>query len=553
MYEERSRDRALQKHMPCDSCGSSDALAVYPDHTYCFSCQNTVQGYTGEVKQMSPAGTPEVHENDAWTSRGISSAVSAFYSVYLDDGGETVEFPYYGPDGTLLAKKVREAGKSFRTEGDFQACGLFGTHVLAKANHSTIIVTEGEADALAAFQMANRVSKAAITITSPAGSLIPALSIKSGAASAERDFKTHLEMLERFERVLICFDSDAAGRAAADRVAKLLSPGKAYIVTLEHKDACEYSKYGLATDFLSHLKSARLYTPSGILNASDNFDRLWNETSVRSIPFPFAELQKKTLGVRAREIVTWAAGTGVGKSSILRELQHYYIKNTPEDFNIGIIALEESVDRTRRGILAVEANDKLHLNEVFLQYSKEQIKTFFDATLGSGRVFLYDHFGSMELEDLLARVRYMVVGLDCKIIFIDHLSILVSGLDVTDERKAIDRTMTLLRQLTEETGCTVHLVTHLRRTNSERSHEAGEEVSLSHLRGSHGIAQISDTVVALERDVQNNDSNIANTVTMRVLKCRYTGDVGLAGAMLYDKHTGRMHETSVPPTHQDTF
>ena len=63
---------------------------------------------------------------------------------------------------------------------------------------------------------------------------------------------------------------------------------------------------------------------------------------------------------------------------------------------------------------------------------------------------LYDHFGSMDCEDLINRVRYMVVGLDCKVIFIDHLSILVSGLDILDERKAIDKTMTLLRQLTQE-------------------------------------------------------------------------------------------------------
>jgi len=126
------------------------------------------------------------------------------------------------------------------------------------------------------------------------------------------------------------------------------------------------------------------------------------------------------------------------------------------------------------------------------------------------------------------------------VIFIDHLSILVSGLEIMDERKAIDRTMTLLRQLTEETGCTLHLVTHLRRLNSDRSHEEGVEINLGHLRGSHGIAQISDTVVALERDTQSDDPVVSNTTTLRVLKCRYTGDVGLAGRLFYEKKTGRM-------------
>ena len=182
----------------------------------------------------------------------------------------------------------------------------------------------------------------------------------------------------------------------------------------------------------------------------------------------------------------------------------------------------------------------VHLNEVFSKYPKQEIKKYFDKTLGSGRVFIYDHFGSLEMEDLLNRVRYMVQGLDCSVIFIDHLSILVSGLDIADERKAIDRTMTMLRQITEETGCSIHLVTHLRRLGSDRSHEEGVEVNLGHLRGSHGIAQISDTVISLERNTQSDDPIESNTTTLRVLKCRYTGDVGICDKLFYDKKTGRL-------------
>jgi len=530
---------AIRIHQPCEECGSSDALAIYHDHTYCFSCQKTTFT-TGMTDMSSYKTTPD---NDVtWDKRRISPAVSNFYGVHVSKDLRQVEFPYFSSAGHF-AKKVREFGKDFYTEGDFAKCGLFGWNTLNKAapqRSNTIIITEGEADALAAFQMANRIPESAVTISQPVNGspLVPVLSIKSGAASAERDIKNNLEMLEEFDRIFICFDSDKAGREAAERCAKLLSPGKAFVVNLEHKDACEYSKKGLQTEFLAHMKFARCYTPSGIVNGSENFEKLWDEQNLRSIAFPWPELQSKTMGIRAREIITWAAGTGVGKSSILRELQHYYLKNTEE--NIGIIALEESVDRTRRGIMAVEANDKLHINEVFAKYSKEQIKKYFDNTLGTGRVYLYDHFGSMETEDLMSRVRYMVVGLDCKIIFIDHLSILVSGLELVDERKAIDRTMTMLRQLTEETGCSLHLVTHLRRLNSDRSHEDGMEVNLGHLRGSHGIAQISDTVIGLERDTQNDDIILSNTVNLRVLKCRYTGDVGLAGKLFYDKNTGRM-------------
>ena len=357
-------------HQPCPLCDSSDAGAYYDDgHFYCFSCEGTIQPENVEVTDLHTyrienKREPKAVDDIPWTDRNISEAVVNYYDVSATD--RSVRFPYYDAMGMRQAAKIRNLGKVFSTEGDFKDCVLFGMHTLSKAGSSkgdTIIVTEGEADALAAFQMANNISQSAKTISKRGTPIVPAISIKSGAASAERDFKNHLEFLEGFSRVFICLDSDSQGQKSVERCAKLLKPGKAFIVKLEHKDPCEYTKRGLSQEFVGHLKDAVCYTPAGICNASTNFEGLWSEQNQRSIDFPWTGLQSKTLGTRAREIVTWAAGTGVGKSSMLRELQHHYLKNTQS--NIGVIALEESVDRTRRGILSVEASDRLHLNEVF--------------------------------------------------------------------------------------------------------------------------------------------------------------------------------------------
>jgi twinkle protein len=112
-----------------------------------------------------------------------------------------------------------------------------------------------------------------------------------------------------------------------------------------------------------------------------------------------------------------------------------------------------------------------------------------------------------------------------------------------DERRAIDNIMTRLRSIVEETGAGLILVSHLRRVDGNRGHENGISVSLSHLRGSQSIAQLSDCVIALERDQQSDDPEEANTTHMRVLKSRYTGDVGMATHLLYDRETGRLAET----------
>ena len=115
-----------------------------------------------------------------------------------------------------------------------------------------------------------------------------------------------------------------------------------------------------------------------------------------------------------------------------------------------------------------------------------------------------------------------------------------------DERRAIDNIMTRLRSMVEETGAGIILVSHLRRVDGNKGHENGIEVSLSHLRGSNSIAQLSDCVIALERNQQSEDELEARTTRLRVLKSRYTGDVGMATALVYDKDTGRLSE------HEDT-
>ena len=94
----------------------------------------------------------------------------------------------------------------------------------------------------------------------------------------------------------------------------------------------------------------------------------------------------------------------------------------------------------------------------------------------------------------------------------------------------------------EETGAGIILVSHLRRIDGNRGHENGVETSLSHLRGSQSIAQLSDCVLSLERNQQADDPVEANTTRVRVLKSRYTGDVGVATHLVYDRITGRLNE-----------
>ena len=64
--------------------------------------------------------------------------------------------------------------------------------------------------------------------------------------------------------------------------------------------------------------------------------------------------------------------------------------------------------------------------------------------------------------------------------------------------------------------------------------------SLAQLRGSAGIAQLSDMVIGMERNQQ--DEITSKFTTVRVLKNRWCGRNGVAGTLEFSQDTGRLTE-----------
>jgi len=154
-------------------------------------------------------------------------------------------------------------------------------------------------------------------------------------------------------------------------------------------------------------------------------------------------------------------------------------------------------------------------------------------------VYLWEHFGSNEIENVLGRMRYFVKVLGVRYIVLDHVSILVSDQSNGDERRALDMIMTKLRTFVQEMGICMFLVSHLRRPEGKQL-EDGAVTSLGMLRGSASIAQLSDAVIGAERNSQSDDPIVRNTTVLRVLKNRYTGKTGKACEVFYNEATGRL-------------
>lgn len=525
------------RHESCPECGSSDALAIYDNggqHCFGSGCDYHVFG-TGEV----PMTTQELPKAKPLSMGGVVAAIpqrrlsqetcSRFgVTVEYSSTGEIQKhyYPYYNMEsGEVCAAKVREVKtKSFYATGDMSGAGFFGQQQCNSNKYITI--TEGELDALSVFEMFNK--------------QYDVVSLRSGASNAAKEIKEQLEWLESYENIVLCFDNDKAGDAAVEQVKDLFSPNKLKIVKLPVKDASDMLMANRVKDFTQLWWNAKVYRPDGIVAGTDTWDTLVEKRQVKSIPYPWEGLNHITRGHRPYELVTITSGSGMGKSQFIREIEYDLLRRC--EGNIGVLALEEDLARTSLGIMSVAANRPLHLEE---DTPVDQLRPFWEATLGTGRYYLFDHWGSTSADNLLARVRYMAKALDCRYVVLDHLSIVVSSQESGDERKAIDEIMTKLRTLVAETGISLFLVSHLRRSQG-KAHEDGAQISLGELRGSQAIAQLSDIVIGMERDQQNANEDIRNTTTVRVLKNRYTGETGPACWLQYDRTTGRMAEVANP-------
>ena len=86
--------------------------------------------------------------------------------------------------------------------------------------------------------------------------------------------------------------------------------------------------------------------------------------------YPWDGLNKMLYGLRTSELVVLAAGSGLGKSTILRELVSHLLENTDE--KVGLAFLEETPERTMRGLVGLEMNKKIHLPDAV--YSEEEVE-----------------------------------------------------------------------------------------------------------------------------------------------------------------------------------
>ena len=513
-------------HAPCPDCGSSDALSVYNDgHTYCYSCctWHSDDSVLGKGDGMSKRSVKMLQgEALPLSKRGLRVETLKRYGYVVGEyRGKPVQIAPYYKDGQLVAQHLRGQDKDFKWIGDAKGVELFGQHLWRNAGGKRLTITEGEIDCMSISQLQE--------------DRWPVVSIPSGAQGAKKAIKDNLAFVDSYDTVVFAFDMDEQGQKAARECALLLPPGKAKIAHMPLKDANDMLVAGMGRELIECLWNAQEYRPDGLVSGTELWDALI-ALPVQGWQTPFPALNAMTHGIRKGELCLFTAGSGIGKSTLVSEIAYKFLME--DGLKLGIIALEESKKRTAERYAGIYLDKPLHIDREGV--TEEQLADAYEKVLANGRFWLYDHFGSTDLDVLMSKIRYMAVSIGIDFLILDHISIVVSGLDEIEEseRKLIDKLMTRLRSLIEETGIGVLAIVHLKRPEKGKSFNEGRQVTLTDLRGSGSLEQLSDTVIALERDQMNDE--MKDIAILRVLKNRTVGSVGECDALIYTKETGRL-------------
>jgi len=509
------RSEFIMVHEPCPCGDSSDAFAIRENGSgLCFSCNKNFS-----TKELLETNMDSIeYEYKIIGLRGISRKTFEIYGVQTKLLGDTpieVAFPYYGPEdpetGEIIeCYKVREVdSKNMRWVGQgVKDTRLFGQDIFDPGSKKSITITEGEFDAMAAYEMLRGQSAC--------------VSIRNGAGGALADFKKHYDYINSFERIYICFDNDKPGEAAVKSIQGLFDFRKVYHVKFhKFKDANDYIQNDSADDFEATWKSAKRFAPDNIISGFDQIEEALSEQNEDQLgTYPFPDLNEMLYGIHAGEVIVIKAGEGVGKTEFFRATEHHLIKTT--EYPIGIIHLEEDNGTTIKAIAGYELGVPAVLPDCGL--SREDILSGYKRAVkdDEGRVHIHSSFDVEDEEAFLGNIRFLVSAVGCRFIFLDHISWLATGLQDEDERKKLDRISQKLKLLAKELRFALIMISHI--------NDDGKT------RGSRNITKVANSVIHLERDLREGSTG----TQVIVEKARLGGRTGPAGKTFFDRESGRL-------------
>lgn len=473
-------------------------------------------------------------------------------------------FPSYNQKGKVVGYTKQDVTKSKEERGHWSTIGsvtisnkLFGQNVAEAVarKRTNLIACEGQWDAMSVDQALIENVKG----TKFEGLEPMVISIPMGTANAVEALLHNEDYVVSHASLTIFFDDDYCtpaetkkgimkGHEAREAVANAFIGTGLSLMTVVPADG-----YKDASDYLQACKSEELarlvqfgkraYSAEKIVKASDiSLDELLEERPEGVYVNSFPKLMDKLHGFRTRELVLLTSPSGVGKSTVTSIFASAFMEKGEK---LGMIYLEETNKETMQRLIASKLKvSYLKFKDKPLECATlEQISKARDEIVDNDLLVMLGHFGSLPISELMNKVKHMHLVEGCKYILIDHLSMVVSGSHVTDERKELDIVMTELAAFCAANDVCVIAVSHINRSAAEQfKPPKGNEdkpfwvkVSKEMMRGSSALEQLSFVIIGLEPQIMPDRSR--GNVRLTVLKNRPWSYLGVADEFSIDENT----------------
>lgn len=533
---------------------------------HCFACGYTLlsdeekvrKGLTKEfeideeeVSTRNPITEEETARVKSYTGtkgqgvRGISDETYKHYGCrfkYDEETGDVVSqyYPYFDLEQNLKGFKIRDLPKEWGMVGKVDNdTELFGQFRWRNATGKYVLITAGEIDCLSAFQMLEDYRKGRNSDFDP----IPVVSSGVGESGSWKQIRKHYEWLCGFDKVIICYDNDDAGKKAIEKLAEVIPKGKMFVMKLTLKDANKYLEEGKAKQFIKLFYDAPAYTPTGVLGSSELSASMRDELDTEKVLFPpfMSEINEMTYGgISLGRIVNIGAGSGIGKTVYVNEIVYYLVFNSPHQ--IGVVSMELNSAQYGISMLSHHIGVKIsniqnrqeRLNFINSPDVLKKERELFFREDGTNRWYLVDD-RSGTIEDIKEAVEQLVISCGCKVIVLDPLQDLLDGLSIDEQALFLKWQKGMIKSH----GITFININHLRKSagNATKQNSEGAMISEESFAGSSTIFKSAALNILLVRDKMNEDPIERNTTYAFISKNRDNGVTGPCGEYYYDGDT----------------
>ena len=271
-----------------------------------------------------------------------------------------------------------------------------------------------------------------------------------------------------------------------------------------------------------------------VLNAVSNIEKASKlKGSVTGIPTGFVDLDYKTSGMHASDLVLIAARPSMGKTAFVLNIAQYMAFR--KDVTVAIFSLEMSKEQLVNRMLSMESNvDSQKLRTGTLTDSDWDAVVEGVGIIGGSKLIIDDTPG-ISISELRSKCRKMKLEHGLGMVIIDYLQLMTgSGKSSDNRQQEISEISRSLKALAREMQAPVVALSQLSRACETRT---DHRPMLSDLRESGAIEQDADVVMFLYRDdYYNKDSEMKDMAEVIIAKQR-NGPIGTVNLVWMPQYT----------------